>query len=215
YQANVSFQDIGRDLSSDFSKDAVVSRQTALETQERRLRQIKDSGMSIMVNMGNDYAAPYCDMITNMDLGGSEYTIIDRRVPVYQMAVHGYVNYTGESLNLAQDYEEELLISAEYGAGLSFTLMKESCFALQNTEYSRYFGADYSAWHQKLTEIYSRYNEELGHTFCQRIVDHENIQEKLSCTTYEDGTRVYVNYSYTDQTVNGKTIPARDYTVIR
>lgn len=215
YQANVSFHDIGKDLSSDFSEDAVVSRQAALESQESRLRQIKDSGMNVMINMGNDYAVPYSDIITNMDLAGDGYTIIDRKVPVFQMALHGYVNYTGESLNLAQDYEEELLISAEYGAGLSFTLMKESCFALQNTEYSRYFGADYSGWQEKLTQIYTRYNEELGHTFCQRMVDHEYVQEKLSCTTYEDGTRVYVNYSYKDQTVDGKVIPARDYTVVR
>ncbi len=215
YQANVSFHDIGKDLSSDFTKDTVVSRQAALDSQESRLRQIKDSGMNIMINMGNDYAVPYSDIITNMDLAGDNYTIIDRKVPVFQMAVHGYVNYTGESLNLAQDYEEELLTSAEYGAGLSFTLMKESCFTLQNTEYSRYFGADYSGWQEKLTQIYTRYNEELGHIFRQRMVDHEYLQEKLSCTTYEDGTRVYVNYSYKDQTVDGKVIPARDYAVVR
>ena len=47
------------------------------------------------------------------------------------------------------------------------------------------------------------------------MVDHEYLQEKLSCTTYEDGTKVYVNYSYKDQTVDGKVIPARDYAVVR
>ena len=55
---------------------------------------------------------------------GAKYTIIDRHVPIYQMALHGFVDYTDESLNLTQNMEEVLLNSAEYGAGLSFTLME-------------------------------------------------------------------------------------------
>lgn len=74
-----------------------------------------------MINMGNEYAAVYSDMITNMDLQGSEYSILDEYVPFYQMAVHGYINYTGEALNLVGNMEDELLRSAEYGAGLYFT----------------------------------------------------------------------------------------------
>lgn len=214
-QVNVSFQDIGSQLSSDFNQKSFVSRQAALQQQAERLRSIRDSGTDIMINMGNDYAIAYCDLVTNMDLTGSEYTIIDETVPFYQMAVHGYVNYTGESLNLAQNYEEELLKSAEYGAGLSFTLMKESAFALQNTMYSQYFGASFDGWHSKMLEIYNRYNEELGHIYRQRMVNHEILEKKLTCTTYEDGTRVYVNYSYKACTTeDGIQVPARDYMVI-
>lgn len=214
-QVNVSFQDIGSQLSSDFNKKAFVSRQAALQQQAERLRSIRDSGTDIMINMGNDYAIAYSSLVTNMDLTGSEYTIIDETVPFYQMAVHGYVNYTGESLNLAQNYEEELLKSAEYGAGLSFTLMKESAFALQNTMYSQYFGASFDGWHSKMLEIYNRYNEELGHIYRQGMVNHELLEKKLTCTTYEDGTRVYVNYSYkTCTTEDGIQVPARDYMVI-
>lgn len=215
YGANVSFQDMGKDLSADYTRDMPISRQAALEKQAARLKEVKDSGLGVMINAGNDYAIAYCDMVTNMDLHGSAYTIIDRAVPFYQLALHGYVDYTGEPLNLTQDYEQELLESAEYGAGLSFTLMKESSFILQNTMYSQYFGADYGAWHDRMIEIYTRYNRELGHVFGQRMTGHEQLSEKLSCTVYEDGTKVYVNYGRTDQTVDGTVVPARDYTVVR
>ena len=103
-----------------------------------------------MINMGNDYAVAYADMVTNMDLEGTEYSIIDKKIPFYQLAIHGYVNYTGEALNLTQNTQNELLNSAEYGAGLAFTFMKESAFELQNTLYTEYFGADYSAWHDEM-----------------------------------------------------------------
>ena len=216
YQAGISFQEIGRDLSSDFSEDNPVSRQQALERQAASIRAVHDEGIPIMMNMGNDYVAAYSEIITNMDLGGSEYTIIDYQVPFYQMALHGYVNYTGEALNLAQDFTDELLKSAEYGAGLMFTFMKENAFTLQNTLYYEYFGADYDAWYDRMLETYTRYNEELGHVFSQRMTAHEYEQANLACTMYEDGTRVYVNYSYSDMTAkDGTLVPARDYAVVR
>jgi hypothetical protein len=66
-----------------------------------------------------------------------------------------------------------------------------------------------------MLEIYNRYNSELGHTFNQKMVDHDNITKNLSCTVYEDGTKVYVNYSYDDyQTADG-VVPARDYMVVK
>lgn len=214
YSANVSFAELGKELNSDYYKKNPVSRQAVLETQEAKLKEIKDSGKKVMINMGNNYAVAYSDIVTNMDLNGSSYTILDGTAPVYQMAIHGYVNYTGEPLNLTQNYEEELLKSAEYGAGLAFTLMDESAFTLQNTLYTQYFGAEYAAWRDKMLEIYGRYNEELGHTFHQQIVDHEWITGNLSCTEYEDGSKVYVNYSYDVMTTpEGEKIPARDYFV--
>ncbi len=214
YDANVSFEDVGVDLSSDFNKKMPVSRQSELSMQVEQMEEIRDSGKKIMINMGNNYAVAHSDIVTNMNLHGSEYTILDTYVPVYQMALHGYVDYTGESLNLTQNEEEELLLSAEYGAGLAFTLMDESAFTLQNTLYTEYFGAEYETWRDRLVETYTRYNNELGHTFSQKMVGHEKLSETFSCTEYEDGTKVYVNYGYDDvKTPEGETLPARDYLV--
>ena len=216
YGANVSFEDIGVDLSSDFNKKTPVSRQSMLNTQVEQMAEIRDGGKKIMINMGNNYAVAHSDIVTNMNLRGSDYTILDAYVPVYQMALHGYVDYTGEPLNLTQNEEEELLLSAEYGAGLAFTLMDESAFTLQNTLYTEYFGAEYDTWHDRLVETYKRYDSELGHTFSQKMTGHEKLSETLSCTEYEDGTKVYVNYGYDEaKTPDGETLPARDYLVVR
>ncbi len=216
YGTGISFRETGKDLSADYDVKDTRHRQEVLNQQVEQIKALADQGQQIMVNMGNDYVVPYCDMITNMELQGSEYTIIDTYVPFYQIAIHGYVNYTGEALNLTGETEDELLRSAEYGAGLSFTLMNETAFVLQKTLYTEYFGADYAAWHDRLVDIYTRYNAELGHTFNQKMTGHEQINADLACTTYEDGTSVYVNYSYLDQTAeDGTVVPARDYKVVR
>lgn len=215
YGAGVSFRDIGKDLSADYYKKKTYTRQAVLDLQQAELKRLADGGKNVMINVGNDFALPYADMVTNMNLQGSKYTLIDSFVPFYELAVHGYVNYTGESLNLAGNAEEELLRSVEYGAGLSFTLMQESAFSLQKTLYTEYYGAEYDAWHDRMMEIYNRYNSELGHTFSQEMTKHEQLVPGLFCTTYEDGTKVYVNYNYEDvETPSGK-VPARDYMTVR
>ena len=216
YKAGISFEDVGYILSSDFYKKDLTSRQMAMKEQTEKLKKLADEGAKIVINGGNDYAFAYADLITNMDLEGTEYSIIDKKIPFYQMAIHGYVNYTGKALNLAQNTQNELLNAAEYGAGLSFTLMDESAFTLQNTLYTEYFGAEYSTWHEKIIDIYSRYNSELAHIFGQKMVGHEYVKDELTCTTYEDGTKVYVNYSYDEmQALDGTKVPAREYVVVR
>ncbi|MCR5250126.1 MAG: hypothetical protein K6E50_05915 [Lachnospiraceae bacterium] len=215
YGTGVSFQDIGMDLSSDFYRKETHSREDTKAKNKELLKSLDDK--KIMINMGNDYAVPYVDMVTNMDLKGSEYTIIDENVPFYQIAIHGYIDYTGDPINISGDDQEELLRCVEYGAGLNFTLMKESSFALQKTLYTEYYGCEYAAWRDRMFEMCKRYNRELGHCFKQEMKDHEILSPYVRATTYADGTKVYVNYSFSEDYVaeDGTKVPARDYTVVR
>lgn len=216
YSANVAFRDMGKDLSSDYYLKNSVSRQQAMDSHAQILKEIDDDNKKVMINMGNDYALPYADIVTNMDLSGSGYTIIDEEIPFYQLAIHGFVNYVGLPLNTCGNEQKELLESAEYGAGLSFSLMRETAFALQKTLYTEYYASDFAAWHDRMMEIYNRYNSEMGHIFGQQMTGHEKLDDSLSCTVYEDGTKVYVNYGFTDTvTPDGVKVPARDYLVVR
>ena len=71
YHAGVSFSDIGYELSSDFYQKDPTTRQMAMEEQAEKLKSLDDNGTDIMINMGNDYAVAYADMVTNMDLEGN------------------------------------------------------------------------------------------------------------------------------------------------
>ena len=214
YNANVSFRELGEDLSADYYRKKVVTREQARKDQTQLLADLQGQ-TKIMINTGNDYAVLHSDLITNMDLRGSEYAIIDEYYPMFQMAIHGYRDYTGESVNTSADPQMEVLYAAEYGAGLSFTIIKESPFALQKTLYTEYFGASYDTWHDKIVDIYQRYNRELGHVFKQEMTGHVTFEKGVTCTTYADGTKVYVNYNQTEKSADGRTIPAKDYLVVR
>jgi hypothetical protein len=93
--------------------------------------------------------------------------------------------------------------------------MKESAFALQKTLYTGYYAADYDAWSGEMKRICARYDKELGHTFRQEMTGHRNLTPVLSRTEYADGTKVYVNYGFSEAQADGLTVPARDYLVVR
>lgn len=215
YGAGISYEDIGMDLAADYYRKDYTSREKAKNMQEARLKELCDAGVPIMINMGNDYAVPYADIVVNTDLRGSEYTILDEYVPFWQLAMHGRVNYTGESINICGNDTEEILKSAEYGAGLYFTFMKASSFDTQKTLYTAYYGANFDSWKDDAIAIYQRYNSELGGVFNEEMTDHENLTDTISKTVYADGTTVYVNYGYTDENIEGHNVPARDYLTVR
>ena len=217
YGTGVSFDEIGKDLASDYYDDDYHSRENVKGLHTELLKKTKDSGKYIVINEGNAYALPYVDMITNMNLKGSDYSILDENIPFLELAIHGYVNYTGDSLNISGDINDELLYSAAFGAGLSFTFMKESPFTLQDTLYTHYYGCDYDAWKSYMVDIYKKYESNLGHIFNKKMDKFEYITEdnKVSCTTYSDGTKVYVNFGFNPYEKDGISIPARDYIVKR
>ncbi|MBP5726578.1 MAG: hypothetical protein J6Y48_05830 [Clostridia bacterium] len=213
--AGIAFRDIGNLLSADYYMENTVTREQVKAMNIETLRDAVGKGLKISIKEGNNYAIPYADMITDMNLTGNTYAIIDHRIPFYQIALHGMKDYTGESINLAGDYQTALLECAEYGAGLNFTFMKEDTSILRDSMYSCYRSASYDRWKDTLVPVIQRYQTEMAGLNRQTIQGHEQLAKEVSVTTYADGTRVYVNYGSRDYKGNGVTVPARDYLVKR
>ena len=211
----VAFRDIGFLLSADYNPKALVTREEAKAMNVETMKEAQAAGQKVIIRSGNDYALPYADLITDMDLNGASYAIVDKNVPFYQIALHGVKDYTGEPINLANDTVEQFLQCVEYGAGLNYTFMAMDTKILQDTLHSGFYAAHYDSWKEDAVATINRYQEDMAGLNQQSIVDHEMRDSGVAVTTYEDGTKVYVNYSERMRRVDGVTIPARDYTVER
>ena len=209
----VAFRDIGNLLSADYYVNDMVTRERVKQMNVDSLKQARAAGEAVMIKEGYDYAMPYADLITDMDLDGVEYSILDTSVPFYQIAIHGAVNYTGKPINLANDWRTDLLRCVEYGAGLNFTFMAESGWVLQDSFYSTYYGASYDAWKENAAEIIAACQTDLKGLNSLRITDHQTVGAGVRLTVYENGTKVYVNYGAEDYQADGVLIPARGYVV--
>ncbi|MBQ4640368.1 MAG: hypothetical protein IJB69_07630 [Clostridia bacterium] len=213
--AGISFRDIGSFLSGDYNPKDTTNREEVKAMNIQSMLDAKAAGQAVMVKVGNDYALPYADIITDMDLTGTKYSLIDQMVPFYQIAIHGLKDYTGEPINLSGDYYQEFLRCVEYGGGLNFTFMAEDAKVLQDTVHSSLFGSHYGSWAEDATAMISRYQADMQGLNQQRIVDHQQVSDFVAVTTYEDGTKVYVNYANEAYSEGGVEIAARDYTVER
>ncbi len=211
-----AYSDIGNLLYSDFHHDTPMSRQDMESLQQAALAKLE--GEKLMVSGGNLYSAVYADCITGMDLLGGKYDLIDRYVPFYHIALHGYIPYTGDPLNASDNYRRSLLKSVEYGAGLQFRFFEFDYTQLRGSDYASFYNlysGNFADWQQELTAVYGRLNEELGHTAALCITDHSWVTEKVAMTEYEDGTRVYVNYGNTDYQAGSVKISAQDWAVVK
>ncbi len=211
----VSFRDNGWQLSADYNDDRPVSRAASRKIQTSRMQSVNDMGMGVMVNSGNDYSLKNADFVTGMVLHGNNYAIIDRQVPFYQIALHGYVNFAGTPVNLAYENRQIILEAAESGAGLYFVFMNESEKALQETNYTEYYAACFDSWKEQMDSICRSYDSAMSAVRNSCIDGHFFVTDDVTLTTFDNGIRVYVNFGYSDFTTeSGLLVPARDYKVI-
>lgn len=213
--AGIAFRDIGNLLSADYQDSNTVTREQAKAQDTQTLEDAVATGMKVIIKEGNAYAIPYADLITDMNLSGNAYALLDYSVPFYQIAIHGLKDYTGEALNMAGDPQTLLLESAEYGAGLNFTFMEKDTRVLKDTLFSCYTSSHYAPWKDEVIAMITRYQKEMSGLNRQAITGHERLNEDVAVTTYADGTQVYVNYSTRDYRAGSVTVPGRDYLVKR
>ena len=212
----ISYRDNGKNLSSDFNERHITTRGNAKKAQVEKMKDAKEKGLNIMINSGNDYAIEYADFITNMDLHGNAYAIIDKTVPFYQIALHGYKNYAGSPVNLGYEKDQIILESAETAAGLYYTFMEASPKKLQETNYTEYYSSCFDSWKDEFQDSYERYNKELSKVINSLIVNHEYVAEQVTKTTFENGYAVYVNFGYKSyKTPSGMYVPERDYRLLK
>ena len=70
-------------------------------------------------------------------------------------------------------------------------------------------------WKDQVLSMIQRYQTDMAGLNRKRIEKHERVSELVTCTTYEDGTKVYVNYGREDYKKGPVQIPSRDYVVER
>lgn len=212
---NIGFEDIGNTLAGDYNPKDRVSREASMNMQVDKLKSLKESGNKVMTTSGNQYAIPYSDYVTDLDIDTRAVNIIDESVPFYQIALHGLVNYSGSAINLSEDQTDIILKSAETGAGLYYTFINAPTSVLQDGEYTQYYACNFTDWKDSAVELYNNFNSKLGDVYNQYIVNHEKLSNGVYKTTYESGKSVVVNYNYADYDYEGTTIPQRDFVTFK
>src|SRR5690606_23635255 len=204
---------MGDTVYSDQDNDSLTSRQFTIDTWVKTMDLMREKVGFTSVDYGNAYALGHVDRIDNIPLHSSDFIYSDESIPFYQIVIHGLVPYTGDPFNLSDDPREALLRHLEYGAMPSFELTHENSEALKRTMVDYLFSSRYEQWLEESVGIYEEAKAVLGQVSDQMIINHEQLDEYVFRTTYENGLQVIVNYDSKPANVDGVVVGAYDYVV--
>lgn len=171
-----------------------LQRSEGVAAWRRMLSIAADATGSVAAQGGNAYVLGIADTITQFPLYRNNYVFADETVPFYPIATHGLVRLYGEPTNLDDDPQRDFLRRLEYGMLPAYELTYREPLVLVRTTYPELYSSQYLDWMERAARAYDVAVVRLGHTVGQFIVGHRQLAPQVFETTYEDGTRVIVNY---------------------
>ena len=199
----LAVEDAGNLVYSDYNKDAPVFRDRTGPALVDALRSLNSD---IILGGGNAYTWGVAHSLYDIPLGASGYFIQSDEVPFYQLTVHGFIEYSGEAMNLSPDKQLTLLRSVEYGALPHYFGIYAPSSELSRSILSGMFSACYLDW----IDDAAGHAEQIGDLYesvtGMRMTGHTKIAEGIFETIYENGVVVTVDYNARDFTVTIREI---------
>lgn len=196
----IHFSGIGEMLLNDYEPSGIQTREYAKTVYNGLLKYTRKALGSASVNQGDAYALGQADYIDGLPSESSYDFMIDETVPFYPIVLHGFVPYTFGDGNLRDDEDAEFLRAIEYGALPSFFVTHDDSRKLKDTPSNFLYSSRFDKWERRIEEEYAKFDS-LSQLYSMRITGHEKLSGQKYATTYEDGTRVIVDYEIKDFTV--------------
>lgn len=211
----ISLRDLGSSLHSDKKRTEQITREGALDVVTAKLETMEETGKRIMISRANDYAWAVADDIINLPLNDNDFILVDANIPLYEMIVHGCIDYCGGIYNLTdtQDDREQVLTMLEYGAAPHFLFTWQETNEMKYSGMNRCYSTSFDTWSQAAAQVYSEVNAVLSQVSGEQMVSHEIFDNGVRRVEYGSGVAIYINYSDRELEADGVSVPALGYTV--
>lgn len=207
----VALHGIGSMLAGNYNEKQLVYVQDAINLQLELLSSIEQS---LMLDNPLGYAISYANYISDLPTETTLYSIIDYQIPLLQLVLSGFVDYSGQSMNLASDrsINYQFLKAIETGSNLKYTLTHDDSIELLSTEYNYYMATKYDYWLDTIASQVQELDDIKLHE--GHLIGHEQLTNNVYKVTYSHGLVIYINYNLSDVLVNGVNVGSMNYTVV-
>ena len=213
---NIALSALSNHLYSDFSTtEAGINRTGSEEIWRGIFYDATNNFERVMSFNAFAYTFPYVNYIMGASVSSSRFDIVDEDVPFYQIVLHGYVSMSVPPLNHSEDPRRLFLHAIKTGSSLNFTWMANNNSVLAQTPLNRYFSANYAPWLQTAIDLYLEAQPFLNSVACSAISNHRRLARNVYRTDFDNGLSVLVNFSRNVVEIDGQTVNARDFLVIR
>ena len=214
---NAYFNDFGNLSYGSYENSDVSFRSQTTTDYINTMEKYANNINSIITSNPFDYALKYTDVALNIPSSGTNYQIVKSSVPFYQLVISGYIDYSGISFNLEDEYSLDYykMKAIESLSNIAMTWSYKNTVELIESEYNTYYSTYYKNWIDKTAQIYKEMND-LG-IYSSKLVGHEivSIDGNIRKSIYENGCEIVFNYSTSNYNYNGTNIKSNEYAVVK
>lgn len=210
---NLALSNIGNTLFTYTLGDTMQTRSVSKYLYEQTLNELS-ADMNLLLEAPAACYWRYSKAMTDMPVADSDYIYTDQSVPFLSIALKGMMPMYGDYVNFEANEREYFLKLVETGIYPSFYLTYENPSELIYTNSSDVYSSEYTVYREQIISYYNELktvNEAIQGSF---IASHEMMENGLTVVNYENGVTIYINYSESDITADGVTVPALGYEIV-
>lgn len=212
--ANYFVASLGSDYYADYGRNYISPTEAQMYV-DAALTELANSHKTALMSPRAD-KFKYGTVLTDIPRNSSEYAVFYCTIPFMQLVLNGRTEYTGVTVNNnSMDYDYYVMQALETGSELKFTLTGKSVDILRDTEYSHLYSVEYGLISDDMKKAIKSYTEAMNEIGTTCITNHMVLTENIFLTEYETHAKLYTNYNGIDETIDGLTIPAYGYVVVK
>ena len=147
----------------------------------------------------------------DMSLGSSDYMYVDEEVPFISMVLKGIIPMYSNYVNFEANKQEFLLQMVEAGVYPSFYVTYENSSDLIYTNSSDLYSTEYKTYKDTIVEYDKDLRAVNELTKGSTIKNHEKLKNGVTVVTYDNGVKIFVNYTDITRTVDGVKVGPMSY----
>lgn len=199
----VSSTVLGSELYSDFAK-IPYTRDHTVYFWDDALKELAKAKGNLLLTGGNAYALDEATFITDAPMDYSKHHCLTRRVPFYQIVLHGVIPLSTPAINQSQDVRDAFLWAVETGSSLKWDWTAQNQDELVESIFNHMTGSDYEKWIDEAASQYQEASKLLKKISAYTVENHKTLAEDVVYVVWTDGknddnnVEVFVNYSNKD-----------------
>lgn len=211
--SNLALSGIGNTLFTYTLGDYMQTRSVSKYLYEQTLSEL-DEDMNLLLESPAACYWRYTKAMTDMPVADSDYIYTDQSVPFLSIALKGLVPMYGDYVNFEANEKEYFLKLVETGIYPSFYLTWEDPSDLIYTNSSDVYSSEYNVYRNQIIDYYKELKEVNEAVTGSFITGHKIMDNGLTVVTYDNGVSIYINYSESEITADGVTVPALTYQIV-
>lgn len=206
----VALAGISNTLFSYSYKSSYYTRNNTADAYTKAVSDLDDKA-DMAMEAPNAYMWKNADAFLDMPLGSSDYMYVDHEIPFLSMVLKGVMPMYSEYINFEANKQEFFLQMVEAGVYPSFYLTAENSSKLIRTNSADLYSTEYTTYKDAVIDYDKKLRELNAQLGDANIVKHETRGDGIKAVTYSNGVKVFVNYTNTQQIVDGVTVEAMSY----